>query len=556
MNALARLDVVFSRAAFGCEWNGKIPIVGNEGRIVVEGFMHPVLALEKSVVAENEIRTDASNGRQTVVPVDLKIPGKEGYKGLIISGPNAGGKTLALKSFGLAAIMVKLGLPIPVSEVSPYVSVVVDYFHDITVEVGDNQSVKAGESTLMARLNACSSLIERLSAPEAMDINSSKLILFDELGGGTDPVAGASIAQAILEKILSTDHKCNIVATTHSPQLKVLSLNDDRFQCASVLLSSADDNESVQNNGEKATYLKPTYRLSYGTTGESYALGAASRCRPSLPVEVISRAAELMSGGEDQAGKALQNHLLALERERNAAIALTSKSEMVWKEVQDMKIDMIAKLDASETQLARLESRLQNIFDVISSDETGEIYELVGGSLSELRAVRKKVKSEKELLAERGLRRVSSNHSFRDGETVVITAEGEWEGCNAVVRLDDGGNDPFTLTVVPSVDWFASTEENLSPTVVLKRSDVAVWDYPDEMWEFAEKIPKRKQDPGPNQKVLSILSTMKPGRNSSKAGSVPTENRGTGSFTSARQRKAAAAGVKPANKKSKINKKR
>lgn len=67
--------------------------------------------------------------------------------------------------------MVKLGLPIPVSEVSPYVSVVVDYFHDITVEVGDNQSVKAGESTLMARLNACSSLIERLSAPEAMDIS-------------------------------------------------------------------------------------------------------------------------------------------------------------------------------------------------------------------------------------------------------------------------------------------------------------------------------------------------------------------------------------------------
>lgn len=356
--------------------------------------------------------------------------------------------------------------------------------------------------------------------------------------------------------VLSTDHKCNIVATTHSPQLKVLSLNDDRFQCASVLLSSADYNESVQNNGGKATYLKPTYRLSYGTTGESYALGAASRCRPSLPVDVINRAAELMSGGEDQAGKALQNHLLALERERNAAMALTKKSEMVWKEVQDMKHDMIAKLDASETQLARLESRLKSIFDVISSDKTGDIYELVGGSLSELRAVRKIVKSEKELLAERGLRRVSSNHSFRDGEAVVITAEGEWDGCNAFVQLDDDNNDPFTVTVVPSVDWFASTEENISPTLVLKRSDIAVWDYPDEMWKFDEKIPKGNQNTGPNQKVLSILSTLKPDRNSSKASSVPTENRSAGSFTSARQRKAAAAGIKSANKKSKRNKKR
>ncbi|KAL7473930.1 hypothetical protein ACHAXS_014302 [Conticribra weissflogii] len=100
MNALARLDVMFSRAAFGCEWNGKIPIVENEGRIMVEGFMHPVLALEKSVVAENEMGTNSSDGRQTVVPVDLKLPGKEGYKGLIISGPNAG-ESMAQEKFVL-----------------------------------------------------------------------------------------------------------------------------------------------------------------------------------------------------------------------------------------------------------------------------------------------------------------------------------------------------------------------------------------------------------------------------------------------------------------------
>ena len=107
---------------------------------------------------------------------------------------------------------------------------------------------------------------------------SPRLILLDELGGGTDPVAGAAISQAILEKILSNPSN-NVVATTHSPELKYLSMtNNDLFQSACVGLD-------VQTNS--TDYRKPTYHLLYGKIGESFALGAASRCRPPLPVDVI-----------------------------------------------------------------------------------------------------------------------------------------------------------------------------------------------------------------------------------------------------------------------------
>ena len=156
--ALARLDVIFCKATFACEWNGVIPEVVEEGRVEVRSFIHPVLAIEKKIEADETLRPEP------VVPIDLILPGQGSYQALMISGPNSGGKTLALKSFGLAAIMVKLALPIPVAQFSNDNPVVVDFFRDINVEVGDNQSLKYGESTLMARLNALSALIEKSSA--------------------------------------------------------------------------------------------------------------------------------------------------------------------------------------------------------------------------------------------------------------------------------------------------------------------------------------------------------------------------------------------------------
>lgn len=160
LDPLARLDVIFARALFALDYNGVIPEVGDESNIIVRNFVHPVLALDKSISG--------------VVPIDLMLPGPV----LVISGPNAGGKTLALKSFGLAACFVKLGIPITVNQI-PYEEseVRVDFFENIFVQIGDSQDLLMGESTLMARLNSCSKLIQRMEATKI----GGTLALLDEL---------------------------------------------------------------------------------------------------------------------------------------------------------------------------------------------------------------------------------------------------------------------------------------------------------------------------------------------------------------------------------------
>jgi hypothetical protein len=529
LRALARLDVIFARAAFACEWGGVIPEVRNESSINVKDFVHPVLALDKSI--------------RDVVPVDLFLPGQV----LMISGPNAGGKTLSLKSFGLAACFVKLGIPITVlRKPSEDCKVRVDFFDDIFVQIGDNQDLIAGESTLMARLNACSALIQRM---ETTDV-AGKLVLLDELGGGTDPFAGAALSTAILEK-LCTDTMCKIVATTHSPQLKALSLDDERFQSASVLLESQEGDENEQNNILDSAKMKPTFKLHYGFATESYPLGAASRCKPSLPDDVIRRAAELMSKGSDgdDTVEALRRHMIALEQERSTAKKLTEEAREMFNEVAEYKRDMIQKLQSSESDLSRLEARLNNIYETLSNDETRDSYELVGDGLSSLRLMRKAIKSEEELLSEKGLRRVSDTHSFYDNESVVIVAEGEWQWQNAVVRINDNmdsSNNEETITVVPSLDLAFGVEETSQTLLSVKRKDLAVWDIPDADWGFQDQYAYGSTSYSERKKsstnVLEILKQVGETKQT-KARTVQTT---TPSFTSARERK--AAGKKSATK--------
>ena len=117
-----------------------------------------MLAIEKKFEVQSGLKPDS------IVPIDLLLSGEDSYQALIISGPNAGGKTLALKSFGIAAVMVKLALPITLATMQNDEPVVVDFFQDIEVDIGDNQNILSGESTLMARLNSLSVLIEKSSS--------------------------------------------------------------------------------------------------------------------------------------------------------------------------------------------------------------------------------------------------------------------------------------------------------------------------------------------------------------------------------------------------------
>ena len=550
MDILARLDVIFARASYGIDYCGCIPIVGTNGQLHVQKFVHPVLSLRKEINGA---------GIQRATPIDLLIPGKTegggaggGYRGLIISGPNGGGKTLALKSFGLVAMMAKLGIPITSlnttdDEGKQQQRPIVDYFDDILVEVGDSQSIGKQESTLMAKLNSLSTLIQTMSVMSSLSVggvvgannvtsncnsNISRLILLDELGGGTDPIAGGALSQSILEKLVTMSNDCSIIATTHSPQLKSLSLNDKRFQSASVLM-----------NNEKI----PTFELRYGTTGESFALEAARRARPSLPDDVIQRAAELMDGEEDGSTlRSLDRYLVKLEQDQRRASEIANETEATHREVIEYKNNMISKIEVSRMQLSRLESRLSHIFDTLmQGQKDGDTYELVGESLNDLRLLKRKLQTaEEQFLSEKGLRRVSDAYSFREGETVVIIADTEWKGFNAVVKAMDS-NDPQNVIVVPVLDLFSFTEDDVAQeALLLRRRDVAIFDYPN--WGIDDKSGGSYSDRKTSRNnIMSVLSTL---TTTSKTKTTTNVMDGTTTYSSARQRKALSAAEKKLSK--------
>ena len=543
MDVMARIDGIFARAAFGCTLNGVIPIVQNEGAIDVKSFVHPVLAIQKLESTMN-----------AVTPIDLRLAGNQGKRSLIISGPNGGGKTLALKSFGVVSILSKIGVPITVNVPMTENAMAprVDFFREILVEVGDQQNVDGGESTLMARLNACAQIIQKLSETEgvASDTRYTPLVLLDELGGGTDPDAGAALARAILEEILKSSI-ARIVATTHSPQLKALSIEDEEFSCASVLLE--------RKPKEDSGFKRPSFKLQYDTIGDSYALGAASRCIPSLPHGVLDRASELMVGGEER-GDVFRAMVSSLEREKDAAEATTRKAEVLAKDIMRCRGAIVSLAQAHEDHLARLESRLNNIFVDLKKDPSRSAYDLVGDTLSELRHVKKKVITEKEKLAKRGLKMIPFDYQFQEGESVVIIAEGEMDGQTGTVTMQSSVNiagENKEVAIILSQGWELRPEANKVPSpIAMKRSNLAIWDYPSDLDWGPEGGLLRKKTRSIAEAQQSLFDTLTNLPPSASLSETPRKDATSGSksasrFTSSRERKAVNAKAKLEKRKSK-----
>jgi DNA mismatch repair protein MutS2 len=379
LDAVAKVDTIFARAAFGSMINGCIPHVGDDGGVIkVEKFVHPVLSIHD----------------QSTVPIDLIIANNPHQRSLIISGPNAGGKTLAMKSFGLVAIMNRVAIPIPTDSRNPNKrnDIRIDFFQNIFVKIGDDQNVLQGESTYMAQLNTLSRIVNKISTSESNSISDYSLILLDELGDGTDPEEAGCIAQAILEKILDSNLS-RTISTTHSSRLKTLSLSDERFTAASVLLQGGNSNK----------YKVPTYKLSYGTSGQSYALGAAARVTPDFPDDLLDRAANLISSSEEAQGEQIRTITEALEKEREAAYFSTEKAEEYERQIKQCRDAMIHVTKAYDQHLSRLEDRLDSVFTVLNDDQTKDAYDVVGESMATLRLMKKQIKTKEEILNEKGL---------------------------------------------------------------------------------------------------------------------------------------------------------
>lgn len=265
MDAATQIDIATARAGLARRLQACRPTVGAAGQVLLKAARHPVLSLRGI----------------EVVPNDLELSSQ--HPCLVISGPNAGGKTVALKTIGLMALLVQHGCFIPAAEGSR-----IDRFDPIIAVIGDQQTVEGDLSSFSAHIVALKALLE--------SARPGTLALLDELASGTDPAQGAALAQSVLETLLDQDAR--LVVTTHYARLKGMAAADPRFAVAATQYREG----------------LPTYRLVPGATGESRAFELASRM--GLDSSLLERAQQLMSDGEVQLSRALT----ALERERERAL--------------------------------------------------------------------------------------------------------------------------------------------------------------------------------------------------------------------------------------------
>jgi dsDNA-specific endonuclease/ATPase MutS2 len=237
---IEELDYIFAKAKLSLEMNSREPNINTNGYIRLVNGRHPLLNMKQCV------------------PLTMEF-GKE-IKGIVITGPNTGGKTVALKTVGLCTVMAQCGLHIPSEEAD------ISMTSQILCDIGDGQSITENLSTFSAHIK---NIIEIIKL-----VDKDALVLMDELGSGTDPTEGMGIAIAILEELKKS--QCNFIATTHYPEVKEFAEQTDSIINARM----AFDKES----------LKPLYVLEMGEAGESCALYIAKQL--GMPTSMLKRAYE------------------------------------------------------------------------------------------------------------------------------------------------------------------------------------------------------------------------------------------------------------------------
>ena len=273
-NSLVIIDLYFAKAKLGCKMNAIPPKLNNTGKINLVKARHPLIAASK------------------IVPIDINLG--YGFDSLVITGPNTGGKTVALKTVGLLTLMAMSGLMIPANDESE-----LSVFSEVLVDIGDEQSIEQSLSTFSSHMTNIISILD--------SANNSTLVLIDELGAGTDPVEGASLAIAILEELRAKNSK--IIATTHYSEIKLYALKTERVENASCEFD--------------VKTLKPTYKLSIGTPGKSNAFLISKKL--GLNQGILNKAKLLIGDKENKFEDVisnLENSRKKIEEEKNEVFKL------------------------------------------------------------------------------------------------------------------------------------------------------------------------------------------------------------------------------------------
>ncbi|KPL03143.1 MAG: hypothetical protein AMJ73_07660 [candidate division Zixibacteria bacterium SM1_73] len=315
--ALQRLDFIYAKAKLSSDYDGNPPLLNEQGFINLIEARHPLLNVSGDFFPTIDKGEEGEAAKKTVVPLSLSM-GKD-YSALIITGPNTGGKTVALKTVGLLTLMALSGLHIPVA---PYSEICV--FKKIYADIGDEQSIEMSLSTFSSHMTQIKKAVD--------NSDSETLILLDELGGGTDPKEGVALGEAIMERLIKKEAK--VIVTTHHGALKILAEEYPQIRNASLEF-------------DKET-LTPTYRFQVGYPGSSYAIEIAQRL--GMPQDIIEFAQKLLGSKERDLGHLLESLEKDLRTVRENRKTLDEQRK-VSEELITLYKDKVEKLKSSEKDL-------------------------------------------------------------------------------------------------------------------------------------------------------------------------------------------------------------
>ena len=370
-DALVHLDVIFARGQLAYKLNASRPEIRRDGAVVLRKARHPLLDQAKAV------------------PIDMTLG--ESFDTLVITGPNTGGKTVSLKTLGLLCLRAQCGLQIPAGDRSA-----VSVFHAVLADVGDEQSIEQNLSTFSAHMR---NIVDILA-----EADHRSLVLFDELGAGTDPIEGAALAIAIIERVRQAGAK--VAATTHYAELKTFAMT-----------TAGVENASCEFDVET---LRPTYRLLIGIPGKSNAFAISKRL--GLADDVIEDARRQMSGDSlrfEDVLTGLEAKRQALEKRQLELDRLAVRREEVARKAREFREQMER---AKENARSRGEAEAKRILK-----EARQTADAVFSELAEMRkqqAKQQRMENTNEARAElrRKLNEAEDALNRRDGSKEPIPA--------------------------------------------------------------------------------------------------------------------------------------
>ncbi len=370
-STVSELLVYFAKASLGGKMKACVPVVTDDRSVCLIKARHPLLAQE------------------TAVPVDVTL-GRE-YSTLIVTGPNTGGKTILLKTVGLLTAMTMCGMMIPASD-----GTAVSVFDNILVDIGDMQSIEESLSTFSSHMNNIVRIIEAAG--------SGSLVLLDELGGGTDPIEGAALAAAIIERLLSLGARS--LVTTHYQELKVFALQTDGVQNASCEFDMKT--------------LRPTYRLIVGSPGKSNAFSISAKL--GVPKDIIECAKQKVSQSNvdfEAAVTQLEASRKAYDRQNTELARLRKEQEELVRKFEAEREELRA---SKETELEKARVQAMQIIENcrLQSDKLLD-------ELAEIRKERNKEELERRSAAAKSSVRSTLGKMYDEANPVVRREVSEYK---------------------------------------------------------------------------------------------------------------------------------